>query len=258
MKEEWLLKDLREGVATITVNRPEARNALSREMAARLTDYLLESEADREVRCVVLRGGGGHFISGGDVSAFAQTLEMTPTERSSNFRKRVSALTLQMSLLSRFSKPVIAVAEGAIAGAGIAYALAADYLIAASNARFVFAHVRLGLPLDTGLSYYLPRVVGLSRARKLAMTGSTLGAREALDMGMVAEVVEPEELEGALSRIKDQFLSLPPQALAGIKHQLDAAYGNDMAAQVGLEAELVGRCAAEDEFARRIDAFLNR
>jgi 2-(1,2-epoxy-1,2-dihydrophenyl)acetyl-CoA isomerase len=258
MNADWLLKDITGGVATITVNRPEVRNAISREIVAKLGEYLIELDADPQIRCIVLRGAGGHFISGADVSGFVQALDQSAEERSREFRERLGRVAPQIELIGHLTKPLVTVAEGAVAGAGISYALASDYVLASATARFVFAHVHIGLPLDCGLSYYLPRVVGLGRARRLAMTGATVDAQEALRIGMVSELVDANDLEAALSRITDRFLSLPRHALAGIKRQFDRTFVNDVVAQLALEAELVGECAADEEFVRRVNKFVKR
>ena len=258
MNADWLLKNIADGVATITINRPEVRNAISRDVVARLGDYLIELDAEPQVRCIVLRGAGGHFISGADVSGFVPAIDKDADERTREFRERLERVAPQFELINRLTKPLMTVVEGSVAGAGLAFTLASDYVIAASTARFVFAHVHIGLPLDCSVSYYLPRVVGLGRARSLAMTGATVDAQEALGIGLVSELVEVSDLDIAVKRIADRFVSLPSHALAGIKRQLDSAFANDIASQLALEAELVGECAGKEDFVKRVSKFVKR
>lgn len=258
MNPDWLQLDISERVATIRFNRPEARNALTREITARCTDYLLQVNADPNIRCLILRGSSGHFVSGGDIDGFAQDIGLSPEERSAGFRRRVSSLSLQIELLQRLKIPVIAVTEGTVAGAGLSYVLASDYVLASTDTRFLFAHIHMGLPLDMGMSYFLPRVVGLTRARKLALTGAKMTAQEALDYGLISEVADNTDLETALLRVSAHFLSLPAAGLAGIKREFAESYGNDVASQISLEAELVSDCVTTEDFVARITAFAAR
>lgn len=258
MADDTLIKTVVDGVATLTVNRPAARNALTREMALQLTDELLRIEQDADIKCLVLRGANGSFIAGGDLVGFSRALEMSPSDRSIDFRRRVSSYALQMSVLMRMPKPVVAVVEGAVAGAGIPYALAADYVLAAEDARFLLSHVNVGLPLDLGLSYFLPRVVGLGHARRLAMTGATVLAAEALTLGMVSELAPASQIDEALQRITQRLAAMPQRAIVSIKREFEASYDNSLCAQIALEAELVAECVADEAFVQRVRAFVNR
>tara|TARA_B110000211_G_scaffold125371_2_gene144380 strand:- start:9389 stop:10162 length:774 start_codon:yes stop_codon:yes gene_type:complete len=257
MSQDSLLIKKSNGVVTITFNRPEARNAMTGEIRAQLYDMLRPLNEDPEVRVLVLRGKGS-FVAGGDVNAFAQTLELTPEQRRDNFVTRVNAVSPFVTLLANFSKPVISVVEGDVAGAGISIALASDFVIANKSARFTFAHAHVGLALDVGLSYFLPRIVGTLEAKKLAMLGGQLNADEAKHLGLITYLSEDDEVEEELGSLLKKLSRMSVPALAAIKQELAAAMQSDLAAQLALEAQQVGSCAATQEFEQRVAAFVNK
>jgi 2-(1,2-epoxy-1,2-dihydrophenyl)acetyl-CoA isomerase len=251
-----ILTTVADGVATVTFNRPEARNAISRAMIQELI-ALLRVLGDRDdVRCLVFRGSGEHFCGGGDVQSFGDTLALSANERKHLYEQRVMASAELFELLEGFGKPVVALVRGAVAGAGICFVLAADFALAADNAFFVFAHAKIGIALDSALSYYLPRVVGLRKARELTLAGARLDAREALGLSIVTRVLSDTELDTEGDKLAARMARSATMAIGESKALLRHSLTHTVFAQVGLEAAAVGRCAATDDFKEGISAFL--
>ncbi|MFA5679071.1 MAG: enoyl-CoA hydratase-related protein [Pseudomonas sp.] len=257
-KNSPLVVDVQDGVMTIAFNRPKARNAMNAAMRAAFCDALERAEADGNVRVLVLRGNGGSFIAGGDVKSFAETLPLTPPQRQETFVQRVSAAAPMVTALVNFPKPVIAVIDGAVAGAGISIALCSDFVIANRSARFTFAHAHIGLALDVGLSYFLPRIMGTLDAKRLAMLGEQVGAEDALRLGLVSMLVDDGQVEHALQELLSQVKTMPAQAMHSIKKQLLASPHNTLMQQLALEADLVGECAGSADFEQRVSAFVHK
>ena len=182
---DHLLVTKEDGVATMTMNRPKARNALSMDMRLAMFDAVDDIEHDKSIRCVVLRGAGGHFMAGGDIKNFNEYLEMEPIERRTSFERRVHSLHAMMFALKRMEKPVIASVEGAAAGAGISFMTACDLAIGADTSYYKFSYVGIGASPDGSGSYHLPRIVGVRKALEIAMLGDTFDAAEAHRLGLL-------------------------------------------------------------------------
>ena len=246
------------GIATLVFNRPESRNAMNPAMRDALITALDLLAADVDIQAVVLKGQGGSFIAGGDLQAFAQTLDMERPARRKNFVERVTLSSALVEKLVNFPKPLIAVIEGDAAGAGISIALACDFVLATENARFTFAHAHVGLALDLGLSYFLPRAVGSLQARRLAMLGAKISGAEAYELGMVSSLLEVDALDQSLATLLSSLKKMPATALAGIKRELAASCSASLQQQLALEAEAVADCAATEAFEQRVAAFVRR
>lgn len=253
-----ILTSMTGGVATITFNRPEARNAISRAMMDELITLLRSLGERDDVRCVVFKGAGEHFTGGGDVQSFGETLGLSAVERKHLYEQRVTASAELFELLERLDKPTVALARGAVAGAGLSFVLAADFALASENAFFVFAHGRIAIALDSALSYYLPRAVGLRKAKELTLAGARLDAREAEALGIVTRVLPNAELDAEGDKLAAMLAQGATRAMGESKALLRASLTNGVFAQVGLEAAAVGRCAATDDFKEGVSAFLER
>lgn len=251
-----LIMDIADGVATLTVNRPELRNATSPEMLQDVARFLATVETDPRARCLVIRGAGEHFMGGGDITSFEPTLALSSEERRFTFEKRIMALAHLYHRLERLQKPVVVVARGAIAGAGISFALVADLTIVSETAFFFFAHGQLGLCLDGALSYYLPRVVGWRKAKELALLNARVGAEEALALGLVSRVVPDAELEQEAEKYIQRLKSGPTLAMGLTKSLLEKSVRNSINEQIRAESEACGSCTASEDFREGVTAFL--
>ncbi len=255
---EAILLEVREGVATVTLNRPEALNALSDDMVAALVEVMTRVEADEAVRCVVLRGAGDHFMAGGDIKGFHGRITETPAERSAHFRAKIHKLHPAIVAMRRMPKPVIASLRGAAAGFGLSLALATDLAIAADDAFFTLAYCRIGTSPDGGSSYHLPRIVGLRKAMEIALLGDRFDAATALRLGLVNWVVPTADLEAETAKLAARLAGGPGHALGETKALLNASLDNPLEAQLALEVESFASCAATEDFAEGVTAFVEK
>src|SRR5471032_2382415 len=181
-------------IATITLNRPEKRNAISDAMRTELIEALSSASADPSVRAVVLTGNGRGFCTGGDVSGMAQRMAAPAGEVAFSGWSRQQLVHHTVNLLYSMPKPTIAAVNGAAAGLGADMALSCDFIIASQEASFAWSYIRRGLIPDGGGMYFLPRRVGLARAKELIFSGRKVDAKEALEIGIADRVSAPESL----------------------------------------------------------------
>ena len=211
------------------------------------------------MRCVVLRGAGDHFMAGGDIKGFHGRLaETTPVERSGHFRAKIHGLHPAIAAIRRMPKPVVASLRGAAAGFGLSLALATDLAIAAEDAYFTLAYCRIGTSPDGGSSFHLPRLVGLRKAMEIALLGDRFDAETAHSLGLVNWVVPSAELEAETAKLAGRLALGPGVALGETKALLNASLGNALEAQLALEAESFASCAATQDFAEGVTAFVEK
>jgi 2-(1,2-epoxy-1,2-dihydrophenyl)acetyl-CoA isomerase len=256
--EHEVLSRSANGVGRLTFNRPDQRNAMSPQMLALFHEKLQELDGNREVRCIVIDGAGGNFVAGGDIKAWARLQGKSPSERSVDFRARLSAALPTARLFDSIEKPVIAAVRGYSIGAGLSFILAADFVLADQSAAFVFGHIRMGLVPDMGLTYYLPRVVGERRALQLTLLGSQLDAVRAKELGLVDEVVAPDALEDAIADLTARIIAAPAKAIAQTKRLLRLSRHNTFDAQFNAETEGAASCVSEEDFMEAVTAFSER
>ena len=256
---EPVLLEVDGGIATVTLNRPEVLNALRDDMIAALVAVMARVEADQAVRCVVLRGAGDHFMAGGDIKGFHSRLgETTPAERGAHFRAKIHSLHPAIVSMRRMPKPVIASLRGAAAGFGLSLALAADLAIASEDAYFTLAYCLIGTSPDGGSSYHLPHIVGLRKAMEIALLGERFDAETAQTLNLVNWVVPTAELEAETAKLAARLANGPSYALAQTKALLNACIDNTLEAQLALEAESFASCAATQDFAEGVTAFVEK
>ena len=246
------------GVGRLTFNRPEQRNAMSKEMLDAFCDKLREFDAQPGIRCIVIDGAGGNFVAGGDIKAWARLQGRSSAERSEDFRARLHAALPAVRLFDSIEKPLIAAIRGYSIGAGLSFVLGADFVIADPTATLIFGHIRMGLVPDMGLSYYLPRVVGDRRALQLSLLGSQLDAVAAKEIGIVDEVVAAEALEDAVAGLTAKIVAAPAKAIAQTKRLLRQSRQNSFAAQFSAETEGAAACVGDEDFMEAVAAFTER
>jgi 2-(1,2-epoxy-1,2-dihydrophenyl)acetyl-CoA isomerase len=257
MADELLLVR-KDGGAHVTFNRPEVRNALTPTMLLDLATFLDEIARDPAVRYLVFRGAGDHFIAGGDVVSYRDSLALSPAERRLYFERRVRANAETFLILESLQIPVIVAVRGAVAGAGLSFVLAADFCLATEDSLFIIAQPTIGLPLDLGLSYFLPRVVGAKQARKLALTTARIGAAEAERLGIVDGIFARDALEDGITALLKRLAAGAPKALGRSRALLAASERNTLLEQMELEVRSVGACVAEPDFIEGVTAFLEK
>jgi enoyl-CoA hydratase/carnithine racemase len=261
---EQLLCEIDAGVATITLNRPDKRNALSNELTPALRKALLDADTDPAVRCVVITGAGRAFCSGGDVSGMGGNAAASQAPASDaprrtiddairNLQQGQETLTLRLFDLS---KPTIAALPGAAAGAGMSIALACDLRIAAQSAFITTAFAHIGLSGDYGGSWLLTRLVGVARAKELYYTSRRVGAQEGLALGIFNEVVADDELKDRTTTLARTIAAGPPIALRYMKENLNRAVGADLRTALAMEADRMVRCTRTDDHKEAVQAFM--
>jgi 2-(1,2-epoxy-1,2-dihydrophenyl)acetyl-CoA isomerase len=258
MSEPELLTEIDGPIARITFNRPHARNALTAGMLVSMAAFLESIEHDPAVRCVVLAGAGEHFMAGGDVAGFSAALEAPADARQADFIRRAKGGLPVFEILARLEKPVIAKIRGACAGASISWAAAADFTYISDTALFVFAHIALGTSPDGGLSWTLPRAVGLRKAKELILLGGRLNAQDALAAGLANRIVPDAELDSETEKLAQRLAAAPSYAIGRSKRLLDQALANSQLDQMLLEAEAFGACAATADFVEGVTAFITK
>jgi 2-(1,2-epoxy-1,2-dihydrophenyl)acetyl-CoA isomerase len=254
-----LLETIDGGVATLTMNRPDSRNALSRAMMLALHESLQRLAADPAVRLVVLTGTGRAFCSGGDVKGFAQAAGAAGTPP--NFDQRVTDLRARMDAvrwLNEMPKPTLAVIPGPAAGAGLSLALACDLRISADDAKFTTAFSKIGLSGDFGGSWFLSQLVGASRARELYFTGRVVMADEALRLGLVDRVVPFAQLADAAKAYAQELVALPTVAVGYMKRNLNVAQRGTLADVLDAEAIHMIRTFETDDHKGAARAFVEK
>jgi 2-(1,2-epoxy-1,2-dihydrophenyl)acetyl-CoA isomerase len=247
----------REGpVATLTLNRPDALNALDLAMVEALVARTSEVATDDSLAVVVLRGGGKHFMAGGDIRTFAASLSKAPAERRSDFQRMVERMHLAIEQLHRMPHPVVAGVHGAVAGFGLSLMNACDVVVAADDAYFASAYRHIGLTPDGGGTWTLPRIVGLRKALEILLLGERFDAREALRLGIVNRIVPTGELDTAVAAIVSSLVAGPRQALRGAKRLVRDGVARSLSEQLEAEAVSFGACTADADFEEGVRAFL--
>jgi 2-(1,2-epoxy-1,2-dihydrophenyl)acetyl-CoA isomerase len=241
----------REGaVQTITLNRPDVLNALNAGMHAALAAALKEARSP-EVRAVVITGAGRGFCVGQDLSEFREEAGDIGARLRGTYHPNVLAIRA-------LEKPVIAAVNGAAAGAGLSFACACDLRLAAGSASFVPAFVNVGLVPDSGGTFFVERLLGYARAFEWMTSGRRLGSSEALDWGLVAEVVDDGALAARAADLAQSFAELPPRAVGMTKRLFDGARERTLEEQLELEAQLQTVATQTEDFREGVAAFLEK
>ena len=249
---ETLLTELNEGVMTLTLNRPDVFNSFNQEMGRAFQAALDEAAQNETVRCIVLTGTGRAFCAG-------QDLKEVTSEHSPGFKVIVEE-TYNRSIrrICDMEKPVVAAVNGVAAGAGANIALACDFVVAKSSVKFIQAFANIGLIPDSGGTYWLPRLVGMARAKALTMLGTPLPAAEAQEIGLIHQAVEEEAFDEAVRTLASKLAHMPTRGLGLTKKALHAAMTNDLHSQLKLELDLQFEAAETDDYAEGVQAFLEK
>ena len=218
MSSKTVVIQQKDKIATLTLNRPRVMNAMSKDLIVGLWDAVSSLAADESVQVVVLKGAGDHFCSGADINLFSENI---PSDEWLVAMKGVGRI---VRTLREMPQPVITMLKGVAVGGGANLALASDFVVAADNARFCEIFVNIGLILDYGGHYFLPRLVGLARARELAMLGNEIDGQTAADMGLIYKSVPEEQLENEVQTLATTLAQKSPLALRLIKEGLERSF----------------------------------
>ena len=233
-----VLTAIADGIGTITLNRPEARNALSKDMRPALAAAVTQMRDDPQVYAVILTGAGGAFCSGGDISGMLDS-----TRTGLVFRNNMRELHQWLPELVNMEKPVIAAVDGPAFGAGLSLALAADFVLATRRARFCAVFGRIGLIPDLGAMHLLPRIVGLQKAKELVFTARTVEAEEAKQLGMVFDIVDDgAALTVAAQALAKRFGEASTAAIGMAKTIMNQSFESDARTLAEMEAYAQSMC----------------
>ena len=246
-----LLWEQADGIATITLNRPDAANSLNLEMAHELMLAAMRCDEDKDIRAVVLTASGKMFCAGGDVMSFQNAgdnvaillKEITAYLHSANAR------------FARMSAPLIIAVNGTAAGAGFSLAISGDLVLAADSAKFTMAYTGIGASPDGSSTHFLPRLIGLRRAQELMFTNRVLSAAEALDWGMLTSVVKADELLTQAHTLARKMADGPSLAHGEIKSLLLSSYSNTLETQLELESRGIAKCVSSEQGKEGLKAF---
>ena len=249
-----LLFGVRDNVAHITLNRPEAANSINIEMGKDLMHAALRCDEDPEIRAVLISGAGKIFSGGGDLKAFSAKGNQLPY----HVKEITTYLHAAMSRLTRMDAPVVAAVHGAVAGAGMSIAIACDIVVAAETTRFMVAYTRAGLVPDGSSTYFLPRIVGLKRALELTLTNRMFSAQEALQWGLVTRVVPDNELLAQTSAMAVQLAAGPTRAYGISKRLLHSGWTETLETQMENESQAIANSARTADAREGITSFLEK
>ena len=255
MSYETILLDVEENVATVTMNRPEALNAINMQLGEELVDAMIRCRSDANVRAVVIKGGGRAFCAGGDLKSFSEFLQADPATA---FRAFLSRLHVGIVEVRHMEKPVIAQVHGVAAGAGMSLALACDLTIAAESARFVMAYRRVGLSPDGSSTYFIPRLVGPKKALEIFYTSDSIAAPEAERLGLINRVVPEADLEKETCAFARRLAQGPTLALGRTKELVYRSLSETLETQLEHEREFVALSSTTEDFREGIQAFIQK
>lgn len=256
MTFETVNYELNKNVSTLSMNRPDALNALSRQLTVDMTAAIHRAIKDN-ARAVILTGNGRAFCSGGDLREMKSMWE-SEGRIDAFLEHPLAALHELVKLIRETPIPFVAAVNGVCAGAGVNLALACDIVIAAEDASFREAFVRIGLSPDCGGTFFLPRAVGEKHAAELFMTGDAVTAQRALQIGMINSIADEGELTNDAVKMATKLAAGPTAAIGRIKRMLNATYSNDLAAQLDLEHECQLESGKSDDFKEGINAFFEK
>lgn len=235
-----ILYQVDNGIATITLNRPDVFNAFDDTQSYELQDALKLAKRDKEVRVIVLTGAGKAFCSGQDLKAIANAENRSLRD---SLDKRYNPIIKAMRSMP---KPIIGRINGVAAGAGCSLALACDFVVASEYASFIEVFINVGLVLDSGSSYFLPRLVGSARAFEMSTMGNKVKAEQALEWGMINRVAKADELDSVVDEVAQYYANAPTKAVALMKQMLNKSFHSDLGEMLEYEAccqEIAGNSA---------------
>lgn len=254
MPYEKILLDVHDGIATITLHRPEAFNALDMQLGREFHEAIIVCSEDNAVRVVVITGTGRAFCAGGDVKSFCEHIETIGVHT----KQLTTELHGAVSRMVRMPKPTITAVNGVAAGGGMSLALAGDLVLAAASARFTMAYTQIGASPDGSSSFTLPRLVGVKRALELTLLNPVLSAREAMEWGLVNRVFADDQFLQEVQNIAAQLAQGPTQAYGRAKALFYSSTSETLETQMEHEAQLIAASGKTADFREGVFAFAEK
>lgn len=245
--------DRTDGVAHVTLEGSNDLNALDQKTTEELLAATADLNEDDAVRCITLTGAGDAFGAGADLSQLEGDERDAPT-----VRRLASTLHDAIVQLHQAEKPVVTGVNGIAAGAGFSLALVGDVVLVSDEARFDYAYQRVGLTGDGGSTFFLPRLVGLRRAKEILLLGEPIGPEEAVDLGIATEVVPAAELESRLSELASRLADGPTKAFGATKQLMTESFSRDLPGQLAAETDAIAKATHTEDYARGHAAFLGK
>ena len=256
MAFETILFEVNEGVALVTLNRPDKLNAFIEQMNTDIRTAVKQVAADPAIRCLMFTGAGRGFCAGADLSARALTLtDEGELDLGYTLRKNYHPMMLA---LAELEKPIVTAVNGPCAGAGMSLAIAADIVVAARSATFLQAFCNIGLVPDAGSTWFLPRQIGRARAAGMALLGEKLSAETAAEWGLIWKCVADDQLMAEAGAVARKLAGGPTKGLSLIRRALRQSWDNDLAQQLELEADLQRVAGRTRDFAEGVTAFMQK
>ena len=258
MAYETITFEVADGVARLTLNRPDKLNSFTVQMHGEMRDALARVAEDEAIRCILITGAGRGFCAGQDLSDRAvdpNAPNAEPPDLGESLEDRYNPL---IRAVAGLEKPVVCAVNGVAAGAGANLALACDIVLAAKSASFIQAFCKIGLVPDSGGTWSLPRLVGMARAKGLALLGDKLPAETAADWGLIWQAVEDDALMAEAEKIAARFAKGPTRGLGLIKRGLRQSFDHDLDAQLDLERDLQREAGRTEDYREGVSAFMNK
>src|SRR5215472_8349039 len=245
-------------VYEIVLNRPQSLNALNDEMMQDFSSALETAAKDPTVRCILLKGAGASCMAGGDVKMFHQELSKSTAQLRQRFEQFVGALHPLIERLANLRVPLVAAVQGAIAGFGVSLTMLCDFVIASDDSYFTLAYIHLGTTPDGSSTWFLPRLVGLRRAKEISMLGDRIPAAEAVRLGLAYKVVPRAALDAEAASFAARLAAGPTRAYGNTKELLHASFSRSLREQMDAEVVSFAECASNPDFAEGVRAFVER
>ena len=255
MSYQTLLFDLSDGVATLTLNRPDKLNSFNAEMHEEMRDAMKTVERNDDIRCLLLTGAGRAFCAGQDLGDRDVSPDAEPPDLGDSLERNYNPLIRRITSLE---KPVVCAVNGVAAGAGANLALACDIVLAAQSATFIQSFSRIGLVPDSGGSWLLPRLVGRARALAITMLAEKVSAQQAADWGMIWKALGDEELMPQAIKLSQQLARQPTRGLGYLKRCMQLSSENDLDRQLDVERDLQRLAGRTDDYREGVAAFLQK
>ena len=247
-----------DGVVTITFNRPEARNAIPTAAILPLSGLFGAIAGDDDARVVLIKAAGDNFGGGGDVAGMKASLALGPEARSQSYYQRLDNASAMVRNWCAIPQPIIAATRGSVAGAAMMYTLGADVVIGDDSTYFLCAHTLIGLTPDSGLSWLLPRAIGVKRAVEMVLSGRKVGAREALEIGLLSRIVDAEAVDQEAEKLARGLANGPEYVLRDAKRMIAEAATRTLDEQLDLERDKVAHHVVQPAFVEGIEAFIEK
>lgn len=249
-----LLFSVKDNIARISFNRPNAMNSFDKIMAAELEMITEQVRLDQSIRVVLLNGTGHLFMAGGDIRFFSETLDDMPA----GVRKMARTLNASITNIMRMPKPVVASVHGSVAGVGMSFMMACDLVIAAANTKFTMAYTGIGITPDGGASFNLPRLVGSKKAMELILLSDVFDAEKAQSYGLVNRVVPQDQLDAETDSLLAKLAKGPTQSYARAKSLVNETWNKSLETHLEDEAEAFEVCSSTRDFKIGVSSFLNK